>query len=108
MEKIKKHIIIVIAITLLGELYFYPVNGDFRFSVGVVALNIVLLVIDDFNEIKLSIYTGLSVLLLRIFLGDISSTQNTIEILYSNISIIKYVSCILLILFIILFVPSYP
>jgi len=84
MEKIKKHFVIIIAITLLGELYFYPISGNFRFSIGVVALNIVLLVIDDFNEIKLSIFTGFSVLILRIFLGIIT-TNNTIEILVTNL-----------------------
>lgn len=85
MDKIRKHIAIVIAITLLGELYFYPISGDFRFCVGVVALNIVLLVIDDFNEIKLSISTGLSVLILRLFLEIITTTHNTMEILVANI-----------------------
>ncbi len=85
MEKIIKYCIIVIAIALLGELYFYPISGDFRFSVSIIALHIVLLVLDDFNEIKLATYIGLTVLVLRIFLGIITTDNNLTEILISNL-----------------------
>ncbi len=90
MEKIKKYFVIIIAITTLSELYFYPINGDFRFSIGVVALNIVLLVIDDVNEIKLSIFTGISVLILRISLGIITTTNNLSDILVFNRCSMQY------------------
>jgi len=85
MDKIKKHIIVIIAITLLGELYFYPFNGSFRFSVGVVAFSLVLLLIDDFNELWLSVYTGISVFVLRFVIECLSTDIKFLEIINSNL-----------------------
>lgn len=84
MNKIKKFILIIIAISLLGELYFYPFNGSFRFSAGVVAFSLVLLLIDDFNELKLSIYTSLSILLLRFLIEYFSTEIELLDILSTN------------------------
>lgn len=85
MDKVKTHIMVIISIVLLGELYFYPFIGEFRFSVGVIAFSLALLLIDDFNEIKLSIYTGLSVLVLRFLIEYDLTKINFFEMVNSNL-----------------------
>lgn len=92
MNKLQKHFVIIMVITLLGELYFYPLSGNFRFSAGVVAFNIVLLLVDDFNEIKLSMYTGFSVLVLRFLIENFATDYNMLEILISKLPSFVYYS----------------
>lgn len=83
MNKFKKYFLSTIAITLLGEMYFYPFQGGFRFSAGVLALSLVLLLEDDLKEAGVGILTGLSVLLLRSSLNYLGSSNNSIlESLY--------------------------
>lgn len=65
MKDLKKYVIIVVAITLIGELYFYPFHGSFRFSAGVVAFSLILLLIDEISMIRLALYTGLAVFIFR-------------------------------------------
>ncbi|MBP1924516.1 two-component system sensor histidine kinase YcbA [Sedimentibacter acidaminivorans] len=84
MQIIKKYLITVIAITLIGELYFYPFDGSFRFSAGVVAFSLVIMLVDDFNIILLSIYTGLSVFALRFIIDLFSIKDEIIEIVLAN------------------------
>lgn len=75
MDKFKKYFIVVLTITFMGELYFYPFAGAFRFSAGVLALSLAILFDNSMEEYKLSLYTGLAVLLLRFFI----SGNHTIE-----------------------------
>lgn len=93
MEKLKllkKHFLIIIIVTLLGELYFYPLNANFRFSAGVVAFNMVLLLADDFNEIRLAFFTGISVVTLRFLIADVSTVNSDLEIFYANLPSAAY------------------
>lgn len=78
MNKFKKYILTVISISLLGEMYFYPFQGSFRFSAGVLALSLVILLEDDLKEIKLGIFTGIFVLLFRSSISYFGNTSNTI------------------------------
>ncbi len=78
MSKLKKYILAIITITLLGEMYFYPFQGSFRFSAGVLALSIVILLEDDLKEINLGIFSALTVLLLRTSLIYISNANITL------------------------------
>lgn len=85
MNKYKKYFLMVIAISLFGELYFYPFLGNFRFSGGVLALSLVLLFDDELNVYKLSIFTGIGILLLRFFIDYINPFNNTIMIIKNNL-----------------------
>lgn len=69
MKKIKRYLLAIIAISLFGEMYFYPFQGSFRFSAGVLALSLVLLLENDIKESYIGILTGVSVLILRTFLN---------------------------------------
>ena len=84
MQILKKYLITVISITLIGELYFYPFDGSFRFSAGVVAFSLVIMLVDDFNIILLSIYTGLSVFVLRFIIDLLSIEGEVIKIVLAN------------------------
>lgn len=85
MKNVKKYLITVIAITLVGELYFYPFDGSFRFSAGVVAFSLVLLLMDDFNINFLSIFTGFSVLSLRFIIEYLTTKAEFLQIITENI-----------------------
>lgn len=85
MKKVKKYIIPIISISLLGELYFYPFQGDFRFSVGVIALSLIILLKDDLKELTLGISASISVLLLRVFINSLSSSGSLIELFAMDI-----------------------
>lgn len=81
MNNIKKYVRSGIIISLLGELYFYPFQGDFRFSAGVIALSLVLLLKEDQSEIFLGLSTASTVLLLRVFISSLSRSRDLIVIL---------------------------
>lgn len=85
MKNIKKYIITVIAITLIGELYFYPFHGSFRFSAGVVAFSLMLLIMEDFNMIVLAAHTGLSVFILRFTIEYFSTNVEILAIITENL-----------------------
>lgn len=78
MHKFKKYFLTATVISLLGEMYFYPFQGNFRFSAGVLAISLVLLLEEDLKEIKLGIFTGLLVLILRSGLYYFGNTSSTI------------------------------
>lgn len=85
MNKLKKYIMIIISVSLLGELYFYPFDGSFRFSAGVVAFSLVLLLLDDFNELKISMFTGISIMFLRFLVEYLSAKDGLSAILKNNL-----------------------
>ena len=100
MERLKKYLIAVLAIGLLSELYFYPFQGEFRFSVGVLALNLVLLLYIDLKEIYLGIFTAGFVLFFRIFINLFSTDVIFFQALKSALpaSIYYLLYCILIFL----------
>lgn len=87
MDTFKKYLITMISIGLLGEIYFYPFHGEFRFSAGVVAFSLVLLLVDELNEIVLSIFIGFFIGILRTFIGSVFQTEGIsfIYLFYTNL-----------------------
>lgn len=81
MHKLKKYIISILSISLLGELYFYPFQEDFRFSAGVIALSLILLLQDNLKEVIIGIFTAISVLFLRGFINSFYSSKDISEII---------------------------
>lgn len=81
MDKVKKYLIAAITISLFGELYFYPFQGDFRFSAGVLAISLTLLLFTELKEIYIALLTGLMVLILRGFIHSIDLSRGLIGIL---------------------------
>lgn len=56
----------ILITVLLSEMYFYPFDSDFRFSAGIIALNLIILLYDDFSCAKLAIISGGIIVLFRI------------------------------------------
>ncbi|MGO1469996.1 MAG: hypothetical protein ACTHW2_08240, partial [Tissierella sp.] len=81
MSKIKKYTIAILSVGLLGELYFYPFQGEFRFSIGVLALNLILLLYDDLKEIYLGTFIAIFVLTLRVAINLFSTDAMIYDIL---------------------------
>lgn len=100
MGKFKKYIIAAITIALFGEFYFYPFQANFRFSAGVLALNLIILLYIDIKEIYLGVFTTLSVLILRGFISSIQSDKLILEILKTDSPAAVYylLYCILVLL----------
>lgn len=83
-NKFNKYIISIIIISLCGELYFYPFQGEFRFSAGVLAIGFILLLFDEISEIYLAFLAGLSVLGLRIFIDSFSEFNSILDLIIIN------------------------
>lgn len=65
MNNTKKYLLAIIAVAFLSEIYFYPFTSELRFSIGVIALNLTILINDDISELKLSILCGIAVFIIR-------------------------------------------
>lgn len=96
-SKFNLYLISVVTIVLCGELYFFPFQGDFRFSAGVVALSIILLLYEDIKGSYLAPLTGISVLLLRCFIYSIDGDYSLFELININIpASIYYITYVIL------------
>ncbi|WP_432401277.1 ATP-binding protein [Wukongibacter sp. M2B1] len=65
MDKFKKYVLSTLAVAFLSEIYFYPFTSTLRFSVGVIALNLFILIFDEISELKLAISCSMAVFLIR-------------------------------------------
>jgi two-component system sensor histidine kinase YcbA len=53
------------AVALFGQIYFYPFQSTFRFSAGVLALSLILLIRDDISEIRIASFSAAAIVVLR-------------------------------------------
>ncbi len=90
MKKLKKYIIFMLSVAIFGEFYFYPFASNLRFSAGVIALNLIILVTDDIQEFYIALYSGLSVFLLRSAISLLFSEVPPIDIIQSNLPAVSY------------------
>jgi two-component system sensor histidine kinase YcbA len=65
MNKIKDYLMYVFLIALFGQVYFYPFNSEFRFSLSVIFLIIILFYSIDIDELILSILAGFAIVMFR-------------------------------------------
>lgn len=65
MKKIMDYFIYVILIALLGQVYFYPFNSEFRFSLSVIFLIVILFYSPKINAIILSSLSGFMIIIIR-------------------------------------------
>jgi len=83
MKKLKKYLLPAICVALFGEIYFYPFSGSFRFSAGVIVLNLIILISDDLSKFKMAFLSGISVFLLRSSV-DIFVENGTLQYIYQQ------------------------
>lgn len=86
--------IIVLATTLLGQVYIRPFETDFRISIGIIVLTLLLLKFENVSVFKTCLLTGISILIFRTVL-DVFSTTETIQ----NIILSHYPSLIFYLMF---------
>ncbi len=65
MKNIYKKLLIIILTTLSGQLFFQPFNSDFRFSLGVVTLTLLILVFQEEQIFLVCVETGVFIILFR-------------------------------------------
>jgi len=65
MKNIKDHIIYVILIALFGQVYFHPFSSDFRFSLSVIFLIIILFYAERVDPLLLSATAGFMIVMIR-------------------------------------------
>ncbi|AOT68580.1 ATP-binding protein [Geosporobacter ferrireducens] len=86
----KKYILFMLSVALFGEFYFYPFASHLRFSAGVIALNLIILVTNDIQEFYIALYSGISVFLLRSTTGFLFSPVSIDHIIQSNLPSVSY------------------
>lgn len=65
MKNIKDYIIYVILIALFGQVYFYPFSSDFRFSLSVIFLILILFYAERIDPLILSVTSGFMIVVIR-------------------------------------------
>jgi len=65
MKNIKDYIMYVILIALFGQVYFYPFSSDFRFSLSVIFLIIILFYAERVDPLLLSVTSGFMIVTIR-------------------------------------------
>lgn len=78
MKKIGKYLLTILTITLFSELHFYPFQGLFRFSAGVLAISLSILIQDDLDEGYLGFLSGAMIIILRTFIRYYDNTYDTV------------------------------
>ncbi|SCZ77885.1 sensor histidine kinase [Acidaminobacter hydrogenoformans] len=63
--QIRTYLLMMAVVAFFGQIYFYPFQSTFRFSAGVLALILILLIREDISEVKLAVMTSTAIVLLR-------------------------------------------
>ena len=64
-SQLRTYLIMMAAVAFFGQIYFYPFQSTFRFSAGVLALILILLIREDISEVRLALMTSTAIVLLR-------------------------------------------
>ncbi|MFZ5966843.1 MAG: sensor histidine kinase [Bacillota bacterium] len=84
MYKFKKYFLLIASVALFGEIYFYPFNTSLRISAGIIALNLVILILDDVSVYTASILSGITIFLLRSIMGTLLAYSSIAEVVQYN------------------------
>lgn len=90
MSRIKKYIIVSLIVALFGEIYFYPLEIQLKFSAGVIIINICILIMDDMSELVLAILCGMGVFIIRNIFGILLLDQGIVETIVFNFPSLIY------------------
>lgn len=89
-RRILTYIKSIIFVVIFSELYFYPFDSEFRFSVGIIILNIVVLLFEDISDFLISVLSGLLILLVRVAVGCLSLDLTIDQALIANLPSLVY------------------
>ncbi|WP_053957597.1 ATP-binding protein [Inediibacterium massiliense] len=65
MNQFKKYILFSLSVAAFGEIYFYPFSSSLRFSAGIIALNVTILVTKEISPFLICLFSGIVVLIQR-------------------------------------------
>jgi two-component system sensor histidine kinase YcbA len=92
MSRMKKYIVVSLIVALFGEIYFYPLEVQLKFSAGVIIFNICILVMDDMSELVLAVLCGIGVFIIRNIFGILLLEQGILETIVFNFPSLIYYS----------------
>ncbi|MCB2289881.1 ATP-binding protein [Clostridium sp. CS001] len=92
MSRIKKYIVVSLIVALFGEIYFYPLEVQLKFSAGVIIFNISILVMEDMSEMGLAILCGIAVFIIRNIFGILLLDQSILQAIIFNFPSLIYYS----------------
>lgn len=64
-SQLRTYLLMTAVVAFFGQIYFYPFQSTFRFSAGVLALILILLIREDISEVRLAVMTSTAIVLLR-------------------------------------------
>lgn len=92
MSRMKKYIVVSLIVALFGEIYFYPLEVQLKFSAGVIIFNISILVMEDMSEMVLAILCGIAVFIIRNIFGILLLDQSILQSIIFNFPSLIYYS----------------
>lgn len=91
MPKRSTNVLLIASLTaIFGQVYINPFESDFRLSLGVILLGILLLKMQELHVIPTTLITGGVVVLLRTLLGTLQNPGEVINIFLSHIPSISF------------------
>lgn len=85
-------LLIVLATTILGQIYLKPFGTDFRVSLGIIVLSVLLLRFEQVSIVKTCTLTGLAIFLFRMVLDGVPDWNETMHLLLIHFpSVLFYV-----------------
>lgn len=91
---VKKNFLIyfksLLLVLIFSELYFYPFDTVFRFSVGIIVLNIIVLLYNQLSSLKLALISGLLIVIIRSFISYVFLGANIDFAIYSNLPSLSF------------------
>ncbi|MGH4138958.1 ATP-binding protein [Clostridium sp.] len=90
MSKIKRYIMISVIVALFGEIYFYPFESQFKFSAGVIILNLCILIMEDMSAVTMAVLCGFSVFITRSIFGILLLHQGIVDTISFNFPSLAY------------------
>lgn len=80
-KKFKLIVLVTIFVTFMGQIYIKPFNTDFRLTLAVIALNILLIFIDDIPSLTTSLAVGVLMLAVRSVVYSVTESVNIAQAL---------------------------
>jgi two-component system, sensor histidine kinase YcbA len=65
MRKVLRYFLLSALVASFGQIYFLPLSGNLRFSTGIIALNLILKIAEDIDELILCFTCGITIFLFR-------------------------------------------
>jgi two-component system sensor histidine kinase YcbA len=90
MSEIKKYIMVSLIVASFGEIYFYPLEVQLKFSAGVIIFNLCILIMDDMSELVLAVLCGIGVFIIRSIFGVVLLHHSIVDTIALNFPSLVY------------------